>query len=441
MPVSSSQTSATTPESSTAAAAVNDDPKYASNGADAQREPHPQRDDLWSKLLTVSQRQYFFDVRENSRGKYLKLTEVGESRSRSTVLVAPRVFRTLRSLLVGAIQGQFDGVETSEANRGVMASRYDDVGAKKYYMDVIHNPQRGRYVKVVEAQAARGRSVVVLPESGWLQTKRLFEELVKEVPEFDEAPAVIKLAPGKPPVAQNATKAKGDIANAKQEAGSGAETNSDATESDNIHATGNAPSADEAASREKQSNTAVTQAPRGNHSKPSAGDGVRKTVIASRGINADHRRFFLDLLENEYGRTLKIAQMKVNNRRETVMLPSELLPALAQLLKAIESGDMNPKIPSLEAMSVPQLNTQDPEADSRRPRAILGRSFKSKTRKLFFLDLMEGSRGRFLRIAESSQQRAQPRRTSVAIPDVCLLSLRQVVEEFVSIQPPATPSS
>ncbi|GBG34084.1 Transcriptional activator protein Pur-beta [Hondaea fermentalgiana] len=439
-----------------------------------QEQQYSRRDDLWAKRLLVNQRQYFFDVRENNRGKYLKLTEVSANRMRITVLVTPRVFRTLRSLLQAAIQGNFDDVQATEDARGVMATRYEDVGSKKYYIDIIHNKQRGRFIKIAESQASRGRSVVVLPEAAWLQTKRIFDELVDNVPDFGDAPAVVTVAGSAasvtkttaPPGATAATTAAPSSPSPSVSASASSVPSSSPTPSAASPAASNAASPArepvEGTGEERQgkhkhgarsSSKADAAAGASSSSQPPGAKGgadastgntgnARKTVIASRSIQVDFRRFFVDLLENDYGRTLKIAQLKKQKfRRETVMLPHDLLPPLIDLIAAIEDGDTDPQVSSLETMmathasSSSRADGDNQASNARKPQTLIGRSFKSRNRKLFFLDLMSGPHGRFLRITESTQTR----RTSVAFPDVCLAALRQVLEEFTA--PDFAPSS
>lgn len=53
--------------------------------------------------------------------------------------------------------------------------------------------------------------------------------------------------------------------------------------------------------------------------------------IASEKIVIDRKTFFVDLKENQRGRYLKITE-DVNGRRDTIMLPAQVLPEFVEAL-------------------------------------------------------------------------------------------------------------
>lgn len=55
----------------------------------------------------------------------------------------------------------------------------------------------------------------------------------------------------------------------------------------------------------------------------------------------DRKEFFLDLKENSRGRVLKITE-KVGGRRDTIMVPLEVLPELIEALGRIMDYDRGP---------------------------------------------------------------------------------------------------
>ena len=69
-------------------------------------------------------------------------------------------------------------------------------------------------------------------------------------------------------------------------------------------------------------------------------DDERRTppALHSEKIVGDRKIFFLDLKENDRGRFVKITE-DVRGRRDTIMLPTEVLDDFIQALQAIADAD------------------------------------------------------------------------------------------------------
>mmetsp|Transcript_6684 Transcript_6684/g.10535 ORF Transcript_6684/g.10535 Transcript_6684/m.10535 type:complete len:400 (+) Transcript_6684:20-1219(+) len=368
---------------------------------------------IWSKFCVIDEKIYYFDVRKNTRGLYLKVTEVNAQKRRNTVLVQPKVLDSLLDLLKAAIQGELepaaDVTDKDLEGHGVtITSCFLDIPPKKYYIDLGQNKWH-RYLKLVESQSGFGRSVVLIPESGWLQIKRLLDELKKDVPDFCQRGQNID------------SKAKGPKTNGKFNTKAGGKR-----------------------TNQKQPSTppqppvtvGVVSSPPEGDDKSSKHGAHNKSVLMSRTIQTQYKRFFFDLQENDMGRFLKVAQLS-RGTRETVVLPIEFLAPLAELCQAYIDKDTSRKIDKLEIM-VPKSslahapeNTPDNTKKSPQPKhkveTLSAHSFQSENGKIFFMDFRESSFGKYFRLSE----RKSHRRTAISVPEDCFAAFKQVLGEVV----------
>eukprot|EP01018_Ginkgo_biloba_P017229 Gb_09431 [translate_table: standard] len=126
--------------------------------------------ELLCKTLQVEQKLFYFDLKENSRGRYLKISEK-TSGSRSTIIVP------------GAGVVWFIDLFNYYASRDEqeLYSKELQLDTKVFYFDVGQN-QRGRFLKVSEASVTRSRSTIIVPagnstEDGWSAFRNILVEI------------------------------------------------------------------------------------------------------------------------------------------------------------------------------------------------------------------------------------------------------------------------
>ena len=98
------------------------------------------------------------DLKENPRGYYLKISERGSSRERSTVVVpqdgVPYILELFRFYSAGGLEA------------GAATAKHLQLETKAFYFEVGENV-RGRFLKVSEGNAGpRGRSMLIIPSGG-----------------------------------------------------------------------------------------------------------------------------------------------------------------------------------------------------------------------------------------------------------------------------------
>lgn len=129
--------------------------------------PHGSDAELLSKTLQVEHKIFYFDLKKNNNGKYLKISEKAAG-SRSTIIVPASGVRTFVDLFQYYVSGETQ-LEGSEVQ----------VNTKVFYFDVGENP-RGRFLKVSEV--TRNRSTIIVPAGnadgeGWASFRDILAEI------------------------------------------------------------------------------------------------------------------------------------------------------------------------------------------------------------------------------------------------------------------------
>lgn len=129
--------------------------------------------ELVSKTLQFEHKLFYFDLKENPRGRYLKISEKTSS-TRSTIIVPVAGVAWFLDL--------FDYyIRTDERDAFSKELRLD---TKVFYFDIGEN-KRGRFLKVSEASVNRNRSTIIVPagssgEEGWEAFRNVLLEINNE---------------------------------------------------------------------------------------------------------------------------------------------------------------------------------------------------------------------------------------------------------------------
>lgn len=126
--------------------------------------------ELLCKTLQVEHKLFYFDLKENPRGRYLKISEK-TSGSRSTIIVP----------LAGVVWFVDLFNYYASRNEQELYSKELQLDTKVFYFDVGEN-QRGRFLKVSEASVTRNRSTIIVPagnakEDGWSAFRDILVEI------------------------------------------------------------------------------------------------------------------------------------------------------------------------------------------------------------------------------------------------------------------------
>lgn len=127
--------------------------------------------ELMCKTLQVEHKLFYFDLKENPRGRYLKISEK-TSASRSTIILpynGVSWFLNLFNYYVDSDDPQ------------VFISKELQLDTKVFYFDVGEN-RRGRFLKISEASVSRNRSTIIVPagssrDEGWAAFRNILAEI------------------------------------------------------------------------------------------------------------------------------------------------------------------------------------------------------------------------------------------------------------------------
>ncbi|KAI4383648.1 hypothetical protein MLD38_009459 [Melastoma candidum] len=126
--------------------------------------------ELMCKTLQVEHKLFYFDLKENPRGRYLKISEK-TSATRSTVIVPFSGISWFLDLFNYYVSADDQDLFSKELQ----------LDTKVFYFDVGEN-RRGRFLKISEASASRNRSTIIVPsgntgEDGWAAFRNILAEV------------------------------------------------------------------------------------------------------------------------------------------------------------------------------------------------------------------------------------------------------------------------
>ncbi|KAK8601969.1 hypothetical protein V6N13_058362 [Hibiscus sabdariffa] len=230
--------------------------------------------ELLSKTLQVEHKLFYFDLKENPRGRYLKISEK-TSATRSTIIVPSSGISWFLDL--------FNYYVNSDEHD--LFSKELQLDSKVFYFDIGEN-RRGRFLKVSEASVSRNRSTIIVPagstrDEGWAAFRNILADI-------NEASRLFTL-----PNQQNSEPSE-DLVGLSDDVGAGfiSGHNQPTSNSDlNVDRSVELPAQEEI----------------GNM-------GVSKV------IRADQKRFFFDLGSNNRGHFLRISEV-AGSDRSSIILP------------------------------------------------------------------------------------------------------------------------
>ncbi|XP_066501804.1 purine-rich element binding protein Aa [Hoplias malabaricus] len=144
--------------------------------------------------------------------------------------------------------------------------------------------------------------------------------------------------------------------------------------------------------------------------------------LASKRVDIQNKRFYLDVKQNAKGRFLKIAEVGAGGNKSRLTLSMSVAVEFRDYL-----GDF------IEHYA--QLGPSNPEAAHDEPRRALKSEFLVRENRKYYMDLKENQRGRFLRVRQtvnrgpglSSAQQGQ----TIALPAQGLIEFRDALAKLI----------
>ncbi|CAF1032913.1 unnamed protein product [Rotaria magnacalcarata] len=132
----------------------------------------PDEGRLRSALITRDDRKYYLDLKENERGRFLRISMVGINSPRTQIALPAQGVNELRDTLSSLIEefGNEDDKDSIESLPAIEASKlpkskFVHVGNKNFYFDTGSN-NRGVFLRISEVRANL-RAAITIPEKSW----------------------------------------------------------------------------------------------------------------------------------------------------------------------------------------------------------------------------------------------------------------------------------
>ncbi|KAK7251942.1 hypothetical protein RIF29_35570 [Crotalaria pallida] len=263
--------------------------------------------ELLCKTLQVEHKLFYFDLKENPRGRYLKISEK-TSATRSTIIVPSSGISWFLDL--------FNYYVSSDDQE--LFSKELQLDTKIFYFDIGEN-RRGRFLKVSEASVSRNRSTIIVPagnsrDEGWAAFRNILAEI-------NEASRLFIL-PNQPN-----SESSERLVGLSDDVGAGFISGQPATSSElNVDRSVDLPSQDEI----------------GN-------------LGVSKVIRVDQKRFFFDLGSNNRGHFLRISEV-AGSDRSSIILPLSGLKQFHEIVGHFVEITKD----RIEGMAVANVRTVDP---------------------------------------------------------------------------------
>jgi len=151
-------------------------PGAASIGSDQQGEQ-----ELDSKMLQIQSKRFYLDVKQNRRGRFIKIAEVGAGGRKSRLLLSMSNSAEFRDHLI-EFQEFYESLGPPNPDNvpedGKLKSSHIAGGTRRYYLDLKEN-QRGRFLRVSQTQTRGGpRSQIAIPAQGMDEFKETLSGLL-----------------------------------------------------------------------------------------------------------------------------------------------------------------------------------------------------------------------------------------------------------------------
>ncbi|KAK7098463.1 hypothetical protein V1264_002749 [Littorina saxatilis] len=161
---------------------------------DEQQQPQAQDQDisgsgeqeLATRTLHIQSKRFYLDVKQNRRGRFIKVAEVGAGGKKSRLLLAMSSAAEFRDYLTDFTE-HYASLE-SPPEDGKLKSETIVKDNRRYYLDLKEN-QRGRFLRVSQTIPRGGpRSQIAIPAQGMIEFRDALTELLDEFGTDDQEP-------------------------------------------------------------------------------------------------------------------------------------------------------------------------------------------------------------------------------------------------------------
>jgi len=139
--------------------------------------------ELATKMLQIQSKRFYLDVKENKRGKFIKVAEISADGRRSQIFLALSTAAEFRDQL-SAFSDFYSSLgppsQETAPEDGKLKSEMMIKDNRRYYLDLKENP-RGRFLRVSQTITRGGpRSQIAIPAQGMIEFRDALTDLTDE---------------------------------------------------------------------------------------------------------------------------------------------------------------------------------------------------------------------------------------------------------------------
>jgi len=154
------------------------------SGDDHAAQKGGDEEELASKTLMIQSKRFYIDVKQNQRGRFIKIAEVGPGGKKSRLLLPMSTAAELRDRLTEFSEHYASlgpsGTTDSQRDDNVLKSEMLVKDNRRYYLDLKEN-KRGRFLRVsMTLPLSRQRPQVVIPAQGMIEVRDTLTDLLNE---------------------------------------------------------------------------------------------------------------------------------------------------------------------------------------------------------------------------------------------------------------------
>ncbi|XP_019763671.2 transcriptional activator protein Pur-beta isoform X4 [Dendroctonus ponderosae] len=158
-------------------------------GSSSQSQQGQMEQELATKMLQIQSKRFYLDVKQNRRGRFIKVAEIGADGRRSQIFLALSTAAEFRdhlstfsdyysSLVAVSVAGPPNPDNVPED--GKLKSEMMIKDNRRYYLDLKEN-SRGRFLRVSQTITRGGpRSQVAIPAQGMIEFRDALTDLLDE---------------------------------------------------------------------------------------------------------------------------------------------------------------------------------------------------------------------------------------------------------------------
>lgn len=143
----------------------------------------PQEQELATKMLQIQSKRFYLDVKQNRRGRFIKVAEIGADGRRSQIFLAMSTAAEFRDHL-SSFSDFYSSLGPPNPDNvpddGKLKSELMVKDNRRYYLDLKEN-SRGRFLRVSQTITRGGpRSQVALPAQGMIEFRDALTDLLDD---------------------------------------------------------------------------------------------------------------------------------------------------------------------------------------------------------------------------------------------------------------------